>query len=483
METKTILLAHDKKEKRETYRKMLIEAGKGWSVETASCGEEAISKAQSPDVCVAVLDVLMPETKKDEEKGLFNQQGGIYALERITALRGYLPIIMFSNDELTHDVLDKARAFRIFDYLVRSEKNFDYKFLNRVGHAVEMYGHRRDMLRIPSDIIFRSAAMERVVLMAREAAKTDAPVLIVGETGSGKELMAHEVHKYSKRADRIFLTVNCAALPETLVESEMFGHVEGAFTGAVRKRKGKLEQADGGTLFLDEVGDMTPMSQAKLLRAIEKHEYQPVGGEETKTADVRIICATNRDLGQMVAEGKFRDDLYYRICFEKIHVPPLRERKEDIVVLMEHFVAQNCRKMQRENAEVTEDVNRHLQSLPLNGNVRELQAIAEAATSRLGASEREITEFHLEPALFRAPQERNAQQQNLFPSEGTIDAALCGRKVVLDDAVEKFKFVLIDAALKKSNNVAEKAAALLGANPHTIRRYIREREKGGAANA
>src|SRR6185436_1034433 len=193
--------------------------------------------------------------------------------------------------------------------------------------------------------------------------------------------------------------MNCAALPETLVESEMFGHVEGAFTGAVKRRKGKLEIADKGTLFLDEIADMTLQTQAKLLRAIEDQEFTPVGSEESKKVDVRIVCATNKHLEEMIKEKAFREDLYYRICYEKIEVPPLRERPEDVGPLVQFFLAAHSQRTGRTLSADPKVVQR-LQTLTLRGNVRELQGILQAGISRMEKSESTLTEYHLESELF-----------------------------------------------------------------------------------
>ena len=465
-----ILLAHDKPEKLERFRQMLVEAGAGWDVETAACGEEAVEKALTGSYFVVILDVLMPNTRKDLKAGLADQQGGIWALEKIAQQKPWLPVIMFSQRELDDDIIDKARRLRIFDYLIRDEPHFAFKFITRVKNAEEVFHNRLETLEQKSEIIYKSGLMQGVLLESRRAARSEAPVLVVGETGTGKSLIAKEIHRWSTRRDRTFLIMNCAALPETLVESEMFGHVEGAFTGAVKRRKGKLEIADKGTLFLDEIGDMTLQTQAKLLRAIEEQEFSPVGSEELRKVDVRIVCATNKNLEQMIKDKTFREDLYYRICYEKIEVPPLRERPEDVGPLVHHFLAMHSQRVGRQLS-VDPKVIQRLQTLTMRGNVRELQGIMQAGISRMEKSETTLTEYHLESELFEGT---HGGPATLIPDKET---ALKAIRVGIDfnAALDDFRNLLIDAALQDSAGVGERAAKALKLNAHTFRRYVRQR--------
>ena len=220
--------------------------------------------------------------------------------------------------------------------------------------------------------------MQRLREAIQQVAATDAAVLILGETGTGKELAAEAIHYGGPRAERPFVKVSCAALPEGLLESELFGHERGAFTGARERRKGRFELAHGGTLFLDEVGDMSPPTQAKLLRALQEQEFERVGGTETLRVNVRLIAATNRDLGGLVAEGAFREDLYYRLNVVPIPVPPLRERAEDIPALMAHFLRAFAERWGKPVPEVTGDALALLCRYAWPGNVRELQHVAES---------------------------------------------------------------------------------------------------------
>jgi transcriptional regulator with GAF, ATPase, and Fis domain len=228
-------------------------------------------------------------------------------------------------------------------------------------------------------IIGRSKAMEEVIRRAEMVASTKSTVLITGETGTGKELVARAIHDRSAQRDMPLIKVNCAAIPETLLESELFGHVRGAFTGATTNKKGKFALADGGTIFLDEIGTMNPTLQAKLLRVLQEREIEPLGSERIEKIDVRVIAATNRDLRQMVADAKFQEDLFYRLNVIPIEIPPLRERRDDIPALVEHFVNKHAQRVGRRVDKIDEGVLSGLQQYDWPGNVRELENTIERA--------------------------------------------------------------------------------------------------------
>jgi two-component system response regulator AtoC len=215
--------------------------------------------------------------------------------------------------------------------------------------------------------------------MVALVADSSATVLIHGESGTGKELLAKTIHALSKRNDKPFIVVDCGALPETLLESELFGHVKGAFTGAVANKRGLFQEADGGTIFLDEIADTTPVFQAKLLRVLQEGEIKPVGGTKTIKVDVRIISATNKDLAELVKAGSFRRDLYYRLAVLPLYVPPLRDRREDIPLLAEHFIARSCKRHHQARRHMSDQGMRALSKAPWPGNVRELQHSIERA--------------------------------------------------------------------------------------------------------
>ena len=228
-------------------------------------------------------------------------------------------------------------------------------------------------------IVGRSRRMQEVINTARVVAKSKSTILITGETGTGKEMVARAIHYHSAQREMPLIKVNCAAIPETLLESELFGHIRGAFTGATTNKKGKFALADGGSIFLDEIGTMVAALQAKLLRVLQEREFEPLGSERTQKVDVRIIAATNRDLRQMVADGRFQEDLYYRLNVIPIHIPPLRERREDIAVLLDHFIAKHSQRAGKRIEGVEPGVIEALQSADWPGNVRELENTVERA--------------------------------------------------------------------------------------------------------
>ena len=221
--------------------------------------------------------------------------------------------------------------------------------------------------------------MEEIIQRAERVAETKSTVLITGETGTGKELVARAIHDRSAQRDMPLIKVNCAAIPESLLESELFGHVRGAFTGATTTKKGKFALADGGTIFLDEIGTMSPALQSKLLRVLQEREFEPLGAERTERVDVRVIAATNRDLRQMVADGTFQEDLFYRLNVIPIELPPLRDRREDIPALVDHFVAKHAQRIGRRIERVDDSVLAALQQYEWPGNVRELENTIERA--------------------------------------------------------------------------------------------------------
>ena len=239
------------------------------------------------------------------------------------------------------------------------------------------YKGLRETLTKPAQIIGDSPKLKELLTLCDRVASTNASVLIVGETGTGKELVARYIHRASRRRDATFVPVNCAALPETLLESELFGHEKGSFTGAHARRQGRFELAEKGTLFLDEIGELSRPTQAKLLRVLQEKEFVRVGGTETIRSDVRIIAATNRNLKNMMADGLFRDDLYYRLNVFPLHVPPLRERREDIAALVDHFVQRAAREFRGPRLTVSPSAIKVLETYDWRGNIRELQNVME----------------------------------------------------------------------------------------------------------
>ncbi|MCX6356675.1 MAG: sigma-54 dependent transcriptional regulator [Candidatus Aureabacteria bacterium] len=318
------------------------------------------------------------------------------------------------------------------------------------------------------DIVGRGERMGEIHSMIDRVAPTDAAVLIYGETGTGKELLARSIHEKSSRRERLFVAVNCAAIPATLLESELFGHTKGAFTGAEAERTGRFEKADGGSIFFDEIGDMEPVLQAKILRVLQEKEFEKVGSPETISVNVRVIAATNRDLRKMIREGAFREDLYYRLNVVGIAIPPLRERQEDIPLLAEHFTAKYSREWGKEVAFPGDPlVLAALRAYPWPGNVREMENVIERAvalnsTGRIGPDDlpAEIVHGSTEsPCLTGAP-------------EKTAPADMEG-------AVSSLERGMIARALREAQGVKARAAKLLGISERNLWYKLKKYEISG----
>lgn len=362
-----ILLTDDERSIRRALREIL--EFEGYQVVEAESGEESLKIIKESQIDLMFLDVMM--------KG----KDGLEVLEILKEWQIDFPVIMLSG----HGNIDTAvHSTRLgaFDFL---QKPPDLnRLLISVRNALDrndLYRENRSMRRKisnVSEIIGESQLIENIRETIKRVAPTDARVLITGENGTGKELVAKWLHEYSKRAMKAFIEVNCAAIPSDLLESELFGHEKGAFTGATSQRIGKFEEANGGTIFLDEIGDMSPTAQAKVLRVLQEKKITRVGGTKTIEVDVRVISATNKDLLEEIGEGRFREDLYHRLNVIPIHVPPLRDRKEDVKVLANHFLkelAQND--IIFSDKYFSEDAMHKLTELPWSGNVRELHNVVE----------------------------------------------------------------------------------------------------------
>jgi DNA-binding NtrC family response regulator len=299
---------------------------------------------------------------------------------------GERPQILMMTAHATVESAIEAMKLGALDYL---QKPFEIdELLVVVTRAIDHQRLRTEYRYLRSErdeqfdhygIVGRSRVMEEIIQRAERVAETKSTVLITGETGTGKELIARAIHDRSAQRDMPLIRVNCAAIPESLLESELFGHVRGAFTGAATTKKGKFALADGGTIFLDEIGTMSPALQSKLLRVLQEREFEPLGSERTEKIDVRVIAATNRDLRQMVAEGKFQEDLFYRLNVIPIELPPLRERRDDIPPLVEHFLKKHAQRTGRRIERIDDGVLAQLQQYDWPGNVRELENVIERA--------------------------------------------------------------------------------------------------------
>ncbi len=340
---------------------------------TAASAAEGLAAVERERPDVVVLDINLAG------------ESGLQAFRRIHELDPKVPVI-FITGHGTADTAIEAMRLGAYEYLLKPLE------LDHLTDLVDRAFEISRLMRVPATIpeggepegasdalVGRCPAMQAVYKQVGRVAPQDVTVLILGESGTGKELVARAVYHYSRRSDGPFLAVNCAAIPEALLESELFGHEKGAFTGADRKRIGKFEQASGGTLFLDEIGDMTPLTQAKILRVLQGQEFERVGGSEPIRADVRVIAATNRDLEKMAAEGTFRGDLYYRLNVFTIRLPPLRDRGDDLPLLVDHFVRRFGRELGKEVREVSPAAMEILRRHPWPGNVRELQSVIKQA--------------------------------------------------------------------------------------------------------
>jgi two-component system nitrogen regulation response regulator NtrX len=362
----SILIVDDEESIRRSVADVL--ADEGYLSMSAGSVEEAIQKieAQVPDL--VLLDVAMPA------------RDGIELLEWLRRSWPELPVIMMSGHG-TIETAVRATKLGAYDFL---EKPLSYdKLLLCLGHALEAARlsqenrRLREELKRTGEIIGSSPVMQELKKQIEVAAPTDGRVLITGENGTGKELVARQIHLNSKRGQGPFVEVNCAAIPEELIESVLFGHEKGAFTGAIQTRRGRFEVADGGTIFLDEIGDMSLMTQAKILRTLQENRFERVGGSVTLEVNVRVIAATNKDLEMEMAEGRFREDLYYRLNVIPIYVPPLRQRREDIAPLLEHFLERASVQSSGLKKSLSPKALERLAAYPWPGNVRELQNIVE----------------------------------------------------------------------------------------------------------
>jgi DNA-binding NtrC family response regulator len=365
-----ILLAEDDARTREGLSRAITR--EGYRALGAASGAEALAVLSKEPVDLLLTDLRMP---------------GIDGMTLLERVRADFPatVVVIVTGYATVDVAVQAMRNGAYDFLTKPIQLDKLDVL--VKHALEARRLTREnrelklRLRETSglkQLLGHSSAMDRLRDMIEQVAQTDATVLILGESGTGKELVAEGIHYGGPRADGPLVKVSCAALPEGLLESELFGHERGAFTGARDRHKGRFELAHGGTLFLDEIGDLNQQTQAKLLRALQEQEFERVGGTETLQVDVRLIAATNRDLEGLMAEGTFREDLYYRLNVVVIDVPPLRERIEDVPVLVAHFLRRFARRWGKPAPEITPECLALLCRHPWRGNVRELQHVVES---------------------------------------------------------------------------------------------------------
>lgn len=374
-----ILIIDDNERWREVLADIL--SSENYEVLEAGEGEEGIKMAKENEINLILLDLRLPDIPENDE---------FKVLKEIVGIKPSLPIVMISEfGTIEKAVL--ATKLGAYDFIEKPPNR--EKILLTVRNALEKEKMEREITLLKEEVFKRyrmigvSKEMMNIFTLIEDVAPRKVSVLITGESGVGKELVARAIHNRSERKDKPFVKINCAAIPEGLIESELFGYEKGAFTDAKMQKKGKLELADGGTLFLDEIGDMSLSTQAKLLRVLEEGEFERLGSIDILKVDVRVIAATNKNLEKEMAGGKFREDLFYRLNVISIHIPPLRERKEDIPVLADYFLSVACEENGIPKKTLTSDAIEFLKSQTWKGNCRELKNLIERAAILIRASE------------------------------------------------------------------------------------------------
>jgi two-component system, NtrC family, response regulator PilR len=464
-----ILVVDDERSMREFLAIMLTRDGH--EVVAAENGSQALAELRQRPFDLLISDIRMPDCS------------GIEVLREAKALQPELPGILMTAFSSTQTAIEALRTGAL-DYI---SKPFDVDEMKRVvAQALERRQLREQgaAAATPDDdgrpragdsMIGHGPAMQRVFALIEAIAGTSSTVLITGESGTGKEMAARATHRLSPRAERPFVALNCGALTETLLESELFGHEKGAFTGAMHTKRGLIEQAEKGTIFLDELGEMSPLMQVKLLRVLQERRFRRVGGHEELAADIRIIAATNRDLAKMVADGTFREDLYYRVNVIPVALPALRERRDDIPVLACHFVQRFSRDMRRPGTALTAEALDALMRHAWPGNIRELENVLERAVALETTPAIRLASLpdHLlvvaptasSPASSLAPASGSpALPTPLFPDEG-FD---------LERHVQDMEREYLAEALRRADGVKMRAADLLGMSFRSFRYYAKK---------
>jgi two-component system nitrogen regulation response regulator GlnG len=460
-EQNSIWVVDDDRSIRWVLEKALKQAG--MTVQSFESGDAVLKQLQREEPMVLLTDIRMPGIS------------GLQLLEQINSEHPEMPVIIMT----AHSDLDSAvSAYQggAFEYL---PKPFD------VDEAVELVRraltHREEQsgtteavgLEGDTEIIGEAPSMQEVFRAIGRLSSSNITVLINGESGTGKELVAQALHRHSPRAEKPFIAINTAAIPRDLLESELFGHDRGAFTGAQSAREGRFEQADGGTLFLDEIGDMPAELQTRLLRVLADGEFYRVGGRAPIKVDVRVIAATHQDLEQRVRDGLFREDLFHRLNVIRIHIPSLRERREDIPLLMRHFLHGAAKEIGVESKWLDKPTEEYLCALDWPGNVRQLENTCRWLTVMSPGQE-----IHLEdlpPELKESTGGSSDSNDWITPLRLWAEQRLnTGASAILDEAVPKFERMMIEVAMKKSGGHRQDAAKLLGWGRNTITRKIKE---------
>jgi len=432
--------------------KMALEKD-GYKVIESSDGIAASEAIKTKKPALVFLDINMPKVN------------GIQVLEEINQLENPPMIVIvtaYGSERVAVDAMKKGA----YDYIAKPYEIDELRLIAR--HAFEKLSLEEENARLRSEIdrlesmgeiLAKSQVMKHVFNKIEKVGPSDVTVLIQGESGSGKELVAKEIHKKSSRRDNPMIVMNCAALPETLIESELFGHEKGAFTGAAERRLGKFELADKSTIFLDEIGDMSPNTQSKVLRVLQEQSFERLGGTETLRVDVRLISATHKDLLKEIKDGNFRDDLYYRLKVVEILLPPLRNRREDILILTENFIKYFSKKHKKRVKSISSEAIKIFTKYYWPGNVRELQNVIESAVVMAGAETLGVDDF---------PEEiRNSDSYNNLDYNLPFRDA---KKI----AVETFERDFVSRKLEENNGNISKTAEALGMHRQNLQQKIKE---------
>ncbi|MBW2061418.1 MAG: sigma-54-dependent Fis family transcriptional regulator [Deltaproteobacteria bacterium] len=455
-----ILIVDDDPQLRHSFEKLLTD--EGHVVKTAPSGELGLELFRNDEFDLVVMDVRLPGIN------------GLETFETIHEIDPKLPVIIMTAYSTTETAI-KATKLGAFDYVL---KPFEIpEMLNLIQQALEAGHFMRSPVEmdglpdtITSDaIIGRSKAMQEVYKVIGRVASTDATVLIRGESGTGKELAARAIYQHSQRVNKPFLVINCVAIPETLLESELFGYERGAFTGATHRRLGKIEQANGGTIFLDEIGDMPVSIQAKILRLLQEKSIERLGGREPIDVDVRIIASTNRDLEAAIEEGRFRVDLYYRLKVVTLRLPALRERKEDVPLLVDYFLARLADEMGIDNPGLIDEARTILENYAWPGNVRELSNIIQKALifNRGGL----IGPEDITPAIKdsdKVSQLTDTEDEEFIRKWIQKALALKSSPNLFNTITDRFASMLTSEALKLAGGNRTRAAEILGISRPTL---------------
>ncbi len=455
MDTARILIVDDDKKTRDFVAAFLTY--KGYQILQAIDGQDALEKIDQETIHMVITDLMMPR---------------VNGLDFIKNLKATHPEIVtiaysaFANFEMTANLLKAGafffleKPFNLEDLESHVRRGLEHQALQTRSFRTKPQVKNRSLL---NNIIGESRKMLSLFELIEKVAGSDSTVLLQGESGTGKELVARAIHDLSTRRNRNFVPVNCAAIPDDLLESELFGHVKGSFTGAIATRIGRFEMADRGTLFLDEIGDMKPNLQVKLLRVLQNREIEPVGATSSKKVDVRIIAATNQNLDKMVAEKEFREDLYYRISVIPIILPPLRERKDDIPLLINSFLERFNRDKHNKVIGLDRSTMNLLCGYDWPGNVRELENLVERLVILKGSGS--ITPDDL-PEKYRGSRPLPASEPLMLPEKG-----FC-----LNTAVEEFENQLILQALQKTGGNKKEAANLLNLKRTTLIEKLKKKQ-------